>query len=91
MKPLEVMTDESLEIIESNADRLMTEVGLEIHDDYAIGVFRDAGATVDGTRVRFDPGMCRSIVQATAPAQYTQHARNPQNTVEIGGIQGKDR
>ena len=86
MKPFEVMTDEGLEIIEANADRLMTEVGLEIHDDYAIGVFKDAGATVDGTRVRFDPGMCRSIVQATAPAQYTQHARNTENNVEIGGM-----
>lgn len=86
MKPVEVMTDEGLEIIEANAERLMTEVGLEIHDDYAVGLFKEAGATVDGTRVRFDPGMCRSLVQATAPAQYTQFARNPANNVEIGGM-----
>lgn len=85
MKPVEVMTEEGLEIIEANAERLMTEVGLEIHDDYAVGLFKEAGATVDGTRVRFDPGMCRSLVQATAPAQYTQFARNPTNNVEIGG------
>ena len=29
--------------------------------------------------------MCRSIVQATAPAVYTQHARNPAHNVQIGG------
>ncbi len=29
--------------------------------------------------------MCRQIVQATAPAVYTQHARNPDNNVQIGG------
>lgn len=86
MKPVEVLTNESLEIIEANAERLMSEVGMEINDEYAVGLFKDAGATVDGTRVRFDPGMCRSIVQATAPAQYIQHARNPTNNVEIGGM-----
>jgi len=29
--------------------------------------------------------MCRQIVQATAPRQFTQHARNPANSVQIGG------
>ena len=29
--------------------------------------------------------MCRAIVQATAPAVYTQHARNPAHNVQIGG------
>jgi trimethylamine--corrinoid protein Co-methyltransferase len=29
--------------------------------------------------------MCRSIVQASAPATYVQHARNPANSVTIGG------
>ena len=30
--------------------------------------------------------MCRSIVQATAPRQFTQYARNPERNVEIGGM-----
>ena len=30
--------------------------------------------------------MCRSIVQATAPRQFTQYARNPARNVEIGGM-----
>ena len=48
-------------------------------------LFAEAGADVDGSRVRFPRGMCRQIVQATAPAVYTQHARNPDNNVQIGG------
>ena len=40
-------------------------------------LLRDAGADVDGERVRFPRGMCRQIVQATAPRQFTQYARNP--------------
>ena len=29
--------------------------------------------------------MCRKIIQATAPRQFTFHARNPARTVELGG------
>ena len=46
--------------------------------------FADAGADVDGTRVRFPRGLARKLV-STAPAQYTQHARNPVNSVQVGG------
>jgi len=35
--------------------------------------------------VRFPRGLCRSIVTATAPAIYTQHGRNPERNVQIGG------
>jgi trimethylamine--corrinoid protein Co-methyltransferase len=30
--------------------------------------------------------MCRQIVQATAPKVFTQHARNPANSVQVGGM-----
>ena len=29
--------------------------------------------------------MCRSIVQASAPREFTQYARNPARNVRIGG------
>src|SRR5437879_2655019 len=29
--------------------------------------------------------MCRSLVQATAPREFVQHARNPERNVHIGG------
>ena len=54
MKPFEIVSDEGLEIIENNAETILQEVGLEIRDyPSALQVFADAGATVDGTRVRF--------------------------------------
>ncbi len=58
---------------------------MEFRDDPEIlDIFRDAGADVRGARVRFEPGMCRRIVQASAPREFRQHARNPANTVTIG-------
>ena len=59
---------------------------MEFRDDPEIlDYFRESGADVQGERVRFEPGMCRAIIQATAPRQYIQHARNPDNNVVIGG------
>ena len=45
-----------------------------------------AGADVQGERVRFPRGMCRQIVQASAPHEFIQYARNPKNNVVIGGM-----
>lgn len=82
----EMLSEESLELIEHNADQLLAEIGIEFVDDpEVLALFKDAGADVEGTRVRFAPGLCRSIIQASAPSQYVQHARNPARSVTIGG------
>jgi trimethylamine--corrinoid protein Co-methyltransferase len=86
LAPVELVSAEGLEILEHNADTILAEVGVEVRDHpSAVELFADAGADIDGSRVRFPRGMCRQIVQATAPAVYTQHARNPDNDVLIGG------
>ena len=86
LTPLDIVSSEGLELLEHNADTILAEVGVEIRDyPSAIERFRAAGADVDGTRVRFPRGLCRSIVTATAPAIYTQHGRNPERNVQIGG------
>src|SRR5204863_1441789 len=85
LAPVEVISAEGLELIEHNADTLLEEVGIEIGNfPEAIEIFRGAGADVDGTRVRFERGMCRRIIQATAPPVFTQRARNPKRDVVIG-------
>ncbi len=86
MKPFELVNEEGLELLEHNADTILEQVGVEIRDyPSAIERFRDAGADVSGTRVRFPRGLCRQIVQASAPAIYTQHGRNAERNVQIGG------
>jgi len=87
LAPFEVLGDEGLSIIEYNADTILQEVGLEFRGDPdALRLFADAGADVQGERVRFPRGMCRQIVQATAPREFTQYARNPANSVVVGGL-----
>jgi len=85
LEPFEVLNEEGLATIEHNADTILEEVGIDFRGDpEARETLRLAGASVDGDRVRFPRGMCRQIVQATAPRVFTQHARNPERSVQIG-------
>ena len=51
----------------------------------ALALLREAGADIQGERVRFPKGLCRAIIRTSAPAEYIQHARNPQRNAIIGG------
>jgi trimethylamine--corrinoid protein Co-methyltransferase len=82
----EVLGLEGLELLEHNADTILQEIGIDFRDDAeSLQLLRDAGADVQGERVRFPRGMCRTIVSRSAPKEFTQHARNPARSVIIGG------
>ncbi len=81
----QALSDEGLELIEENAKTVLEEIGIEFRDDAeALELWRGAGAEVDGERVRLPRGLCRRLI-ASAPAEFVQHARNPQRNVVIGG------
>ena len=81
----EVLGDEGLEIIENNAEIILEEIGMEFHGDLeALEIWRDAGADVQGVRVRLPRGLARSLI-GSAPESFIQHARNSARNVRIGG------
>ena len=81
----DVLSEENLVRIEVAADRVLAETGIEFRDDpVALEHWRRAGARVDGVLVKFEPGLLREVLQS-APASFVQHARNPLNSVQIGG------
>lgn len=81
----DILSEENLLRIEETADRILAEIGIEFRDDpTALAHWKRAGADIDGVLVKFEPGMLREILKS-APATFTQHARNPANSVEIGG------
>lgn len=80
-----LLSDDKLETLETQADWILENIGVEFRgDETALELFRNAGAHIDGERVRFEPGHVRSLC-STAPATFNLHARNPQNTVKLGG------
>jgi trimethylamine---corrinoid protein Co-methyltransferase len=85
IKADEILDEEGLALIEANADTVLEETGIEFRDDAeALALWKEAGADVKGERVRFPKGLCRSLLK-TAPKVFTQHARNPKRSVQIGG------
>ena len=81
----ELLSEEGLATIEANADTLLQEIGIDFReDDEAIALWKESGADIDGERVRFPRGLLQSLI-STAPSTFTQHARNPERNVEIGG------
>jgi trimethylamine--corrinoid protein Co-methyltransferase len=81
----EVLNEEALAIIEANAETVLEEIGVAFVDNpAALKRWKDAGADVEGERVRLPKGLARKLCK-TAPSSYIQHARNPERSVEIGG------
>ncbi|MCB1426101.1 MAG: trimethylamine methyltransferase family protein, partial [Notoacmeibacter sp.] len=81
----DILGEESLVRIEETAERILAEIGIEFRGDpAALDLWRNAGAQVTGELVKFPRGMLREILK-TAPAEFTQHARNPANTIRVGG------
>jgi len=86
LAPYEVISEEGLATIEANADTILERVGVEIVDyPEALDIFREGGAEVEGTRVRFPRGLCRSLITQHAPSSFSQLARNESRSVTIGG------
>ena len=81
----ELLDEEGLALIEKNADTILAETGIEFRYPPAIKLFKQAGADIDGERVRFPHGMCRKIIADSAPKSFEQKARNPARNVTIGG------
>ena len=71
--------------LEAQVDWLLENIGIEYRDDpEALEIWRQGGAEVQGTRVKADAQLIRALC-AKAPRKFTQLARNPARSVEIGG------
>ena len=82
---IDILNDEAIEIIEQNAETVLEEIGVSFVDNPGgLDRWRAAGADVRGDRVHIPRGLARKLCE-TAPSSFTQHARNPDRAVEIGG------
>jgi trimethylamine--corrinoid protein Co-methyltransferase len=82
---VDLLSSEAVEVIEANAETILEEIGIEFRrDPESLRLWRAAGADVDGERVRIPRGMARQLL-ATAPREFTLHARNPERSIRLGG------
>ncbi|GMG83937.1 trimethylamine methyltransferase family protein [Paralimibaculum aggregatum] len=81
----EVLDDEQIARLEAQVDWILEDVGIAFRDDpEALRLWRAEGARIEGDTVRAPADWIRALC-AKAPRQFTQLARNPARSVEIGG------
>ena len=84
MPRYEVLSEDALATLDAGAEQLGIRMGRDESVDHALDLFREAGQTVDGDVVRFDPGFLREQA-AKAPSEFTLRARNRERDIVVGG------
>ena len=84
MPRYEVLSEQAMATLDGGWRRLMTEIGVEFMDPRALQLFRDAGQRVEDNTVFLDPDFVLEQV-AKAPSEFEVQARNPENSIHIGG------
>ena len=84
MPRYEVLSQDAMATLEGGWRRLMSEIGVQFADERALDMFRAAGQRVEGETVFLDPDWVLEQV-ALAPAEFDVQARNPENSIHIGG------
>jgi trimethylamine--corrinoid protein Co-methyltransferase len=84
MPRYEVLSDQAMDALDKGWRRLVTEIGVEFASDRALDKFRAAGQRVEDGVVFLDPDFVLEQV-AKAPREFDVAARNPANSVHIGG------
>src|SRR5205085_5424251 len=84
MPRYEILSADAVGVLERGWRRIVSEIGVQFAKPEAVELFRKAGQQVDGDVVKFDPDFVLEQV-AKAPREFDVQARNPANTVHIGG------
>src|SRR5579875_586255 len=84
MPRYEILSEDAIAVLDAGWRRIVSEIGVQFAKPEAVELFRKAGQDVDGEVVRLDPEFVLEQV-AKAPREFDVQARNPANTVHIGG------
>jgi trimethylamine---corrinoid protein Co-methyltransferase len=84
MPRYEVLSADAMAVLDRGWRRIVSEIGVEFMSDRALDLFRAAGQKVQDNNVFFDPDFVLEQV-AKAPREFDVQARNPANSVHLGG------
>ncbi len=84
MPRYEILSPDAIGVLDNGWRRIVSEIGVQFAKPEAVELFRKAGQAVDGDVVKLDPEFVLEQV-AKAPREFDVQARNPANSVHIGG------
>jgi trimethylamine--corrinoid protein Co-methyltransferase len=86
MPRYEILSPDAIGVLDRGWRRIVSEIGVQFAKPEALELFRRAGQKVEDEVVFLDPDFVLEQV-AKAPREFDIQARNPANTVHIGGDQ----
>ncbi|MGH3365871.1 MAG: trimethylamine methyltransferase family protein, partial [Nocardioidaceae bacterium] len=84
MPRYEVLSADGMAVLDKGWRRIVTEIGVEFLSERALQLFRAAGQRVEDNTVYLDPEFVLEQA-AKAPREFDVAARNPDNSIHIGG------
>ena len=84
MPRYEILSPDAVGVLDRGWRRIVSEIGIQFAKPEAVELFRQAGQRMDGDVVCLDPDFVLEQV-AKAPREFDVQARNPANSVHIGG------
>jgi trimethylamine--corrinoid protein Co-methyltransferase len=84
MPRYEILSPDAIGVLDRGWRRIVSEIGIQFAKPEAVELFAKAGQRTDGEIVYLDPEFVLEQV-AKAPREFDIQARNPANTVHIGG------
>jgi len=84
MARYELLSPEAIDVLDRGWRRIVSEIGVQFVKPEAVELFRQTGQKVEDQTVWLDPDFVLEQV-AKAPREFDVQARNPENTVHIGG------
>ena len=84
--PIEVLSGDDLDLIHDGSMRILEDIGLEVLNERALGLYEGEGAKVDWdlNRVYLNRELVMECLK-TVPSKFILHARNPERNKFIGG------
>jgi len=84
LKPYDILSEDQVQQIHDHAMQILQEIGVDFLYPRALDTFRRAGVKIEESRVHFEPGFIEEQIRKV-PETFQVQARNPKNTVTIGG------
>ena len=84
MPRYEILSEEAIGVLDRGWRRIVSEIGVQFAKPEAVRLFEDAGQKTDGEVVFLDPEFVLEQL-AKVPREFDLQARNPANSVHIGG------
>jgi trimethylamine---corrinoid protein Co-methyltransferase len=84
MPRYEILSPDAIDVLDKGWRRIVSEIGVQFAKPEAVELFAAAGQKTEGEVVFLDPEFVLSQI-ALAPREFDVQARNPANSVHIGG------